>query len=266
VGLGQINSRKRVCFPRLLVDSRNWGLCLCSTALPASNSHNNNDKGLISRKVLSGWQQVAVLTSWDSFFRRQISVPLQQPTTMLLCRLGRLHSPKKPPSWSRRVFFTPAPPIRFFIPRRHSLWLVPVVGGLTLYFLPRQKSPFPSIFSSPTLIPCPSPAQPQAPVNPTIFSPSESEKTIAARISQLLREHLWEPILTAKRFVYLFALFVPVIVTSPMLLVGISEKRLKGDRWGALWWYGFLVRQMEAAGPTFIKVCPGSPPPFICSF
>jgi aarF domain-containing kinase len=39
-----------------------------------------------------------------------------------------------------------------------------------------------------------------------------------------------------------------------MLLVGRPERLLKGDRWGAVWWYGLLVSRMEAAGPTFIKV------------
>ncbi|KXN88764.1 ABC1 family protein C21C3.03, mitochondrial [Leucoagaricus sp. SymC.cos] len=39
-----------------------------------------------------------------------------------------------------------------------------------------------------------------------------------------------------------------------MLLIGKSEKQLKGDKWGTVWWYGLLVRQMEAAGPTFIKL------------
>ena len=39
-----------------------------------------------------------------------------------------------------------------------------------------------------------------------------------------------------------------------MLLIGIPQKRLKGDRWGAIWWYAFLVRTMQSAGPTFIKV------------
>jgi len=29
----------------------------------------------------------------------------------------------------------------------------------------------------------------------------------------------------------------------------------EGERWGAVWWYGFLVHQMQKAGPTFIKVC-----------
>lgn len=70
----------------------------------------------------------------------------------------------------------------------------------------------------------------------------------------MLHDKIWEPILTAKRFVYLFFLFMPVILTSPILLVGKPEKRLRGDRWGAVWWYGYLVSKMEAAGPTFIKV------------
>ncbi|GLB35914.1 putative ABC1 family protein [Lyophyllum shimeji] len=39
-----------------------------------------------------------------------------------------------------------------------------------------------------------------------------------------------------------------------MLLVGKPEKKYQGDRWGAVWWYGLLVRKMEAAGPTFIKL------------
>ncbi|KAF9454095.1 ABC1-domain-containing protein [Macrolepiota fuliginosa MF-IS2] len=189
---------------------------------------------------------------------------------MLLCRLGlRLPAARTPPhvyrlspsafprhasSWARPSFFTRAPPIRSFIPRRHALWIIPVAGGLTLYLLPTPKSLFPSIFSSPTLIPCPSPTQSQPRVNPTIFSPSESDRIIKARIVQLLQEHIWEPILTAKRFIFLFVLFVPVIITSPMLLIGKPEKRLKGDKWGAVWWYGFLVYQMEGAGPTFIKL------------
>jgi aarF domain-containing kinase len=28
----------------------------------------------------------------------------------------------------------------------------------------------------------------------------------------------------------------------------------EGVRWGAVWWYDFMVRQMQKAGPTFIKV------------
>ncbi|PPQ63785.1 hypothetical protein CVT24_004327 [Panaeolus cyanescens] len=39
-----------------------------------------------------------------------------------------------------------------------------------------------------------------------------------------------------------------------MILVGKPSKRLRGDTWGAVWWYGLLVSRMEAAGPTFIKL------------
>lgn len=76
-----------------------------------------------------------------------------------------------------------------------------------------------------------------------VFSPSEH------RLS--LIDHVWECILTAKRFIYLLFLFMPVLISSPMLLVGKPQKSLK---WGAVWWYGLLVSRMEAAGPTFIKV------------
>jgi aarF domain-containing kinase len=123
-----------------------------------------------------------------------------------------------------------------------------LAGGLTLYLSPRQNTRS-SIFSSPTLIPCPPPT-----INPTILSPFESDLSISARILALLRDNIWEPILTATRFIHLFFIFIPVIVSSPMLLVGKPEKKYRGDKWGAVWWYGFLVRKMEAAGPTFIKV------------
>jgi len=39
-----------------------------------------------------------------------------------------------------------------------------------------------------------------------------------------------------------------------MLLIGSPEERLQGDKWGAVWWYDYLVAQMDRAGPTFIKL------------
>ena len=87
--------------------------------------------------------------------------------------------------------------------------------------------------------------RPLSPQHPPIiiFSPSEH------RLS--LIDYVWEYILTAKRFIYLFFLFMPVLVSSPMLLIGKPKNSL---RWGAVWWYGLLVSRMETAGPTFIKV------------
>ncbi|KAG6840911.1 hypothetical protein C0991_003253 [Blastosporella zonata] len=77
---------------------------------------------------------------------------------------------------------------------------------------------------------------------------------MVACIRTFLRNKILEPLLTAKRFIYLFALFIPVILCSPMILIGKPQKKYRGDRWGAMWWYGFLVGRMEAAGPTFIKL------------
>lgn len=70
----------------------------------------------------------------------------------------------------------------------------------------------------------------------------------------LLTDYIWGPILTARRFIHLFYLFLPVVITMPMLLVGSPDMQMHGDRWGAVWWYDFLVKRMQAAGPTFIKV------------
>ncbi|KAH9486519.1 ABC1 family protein C21C3.03, mitochondrial [Psilocybe cubensis] len=83
-----------------------------------------------------------------------------------------------------------------------------------------------------------------------VYSPNEERLSLRA----LLQTHLIEPLLTARRFVYLLLLFAPVLLASPMLLVGRPDPRLAGDRWGAVWWYGLLVSRMEAAGPTFIKL------------
>lgn len=121
------------------------------------------------------------------------------------------------------------------------------LGGAVLYDRRRTRLTHREILNSPALIPCRT-------LNPTILSPSEDHLTIRGSILDLLRDNIWEPIRTTVRFLRLFALFFPVIVTSPMILVGRPQKQHKGERWGAVWWYGYLVQQMEAAGPTFIKV------------
>ena len=79
---------------------------------------------------------------------------------------------------------------------------------------------------------------------------------------RVLRIYLIEPFFTLLRLLHLVLLFGPVIISTPMLLVGRKEKR-KGygkpvavdeENWGAVWWYGFLVKQMERAGPSFTKL------------
>jgi hypothetical protein len=95
---------------------------------------------------------------------------------------------------------------------------------------------------------------------PYVIASSNEERLT---ITYLLQTYILEPISTLIRFLRLALLFGPVILTSPMLLIGSSNSGRAGhggvapeeiERWGAVWWYGFLVAQMERAGPTFIKV------------
>ncbi|KAI9661170.1 MAG: hypothetical protein M1821_009497 [Bathelium mastoideum] len=65
---------------------------------------------------------------------------------------------------------------------------------------------------------------------------------------------VWEPVATGLRFLHLLALFVPVLVSVPVVWLGRREKGRSGERAGCLWWYGFLVASMERAGAAFIKV------------
>ncbi|KAI6041741.1 ABC1-domain-containing protein [Pisolithus marmoratus] len=136
---------------------------------------------------------------------------------------------------------------------RSKLWLLPVAGGFFLYMSPNpQPHPF-TLFASPTLIPCPD-TQKRFANEDLIGSPAEPQLSIISRILNLLQDHVVDPIMTAKRFIQLFFLFLPVIATMPMLLIGNPERELQGDRWGAVWWYGFLVSKLQVAGPTFIKL------------
>ena len=66
--------------------------------------------------------------------------------------------------------------------------------------------------------------------------------------------YIYEPIATGLRFIQLVVLFVPVFVTIPLVYIGARDPERDNERSGTLWWYSFLVRQMERAGATFIKV------------
>ena len=66
--------------------------------------------------------------------------------------------------------------------------------------------------------------------------------------------YIWEPICTGLRFLHLVVIFVPVMATVPALWIGKRDPKRDNERWGSLWWYWFLVKSMERAGPAFIKV------------
>lgn len=66
--------------------------------------------------------------------------------------------------------------------------------------------------------------------------------------------YIYEPIATGFRFLHLAVIFIPVIATIPVIWLGRRVKGRDNERYGTLWWYNFLVRSMERAGPAFIKV------------
>ncbi|ODN73870.1 hypothetical protein L202_07386 [Cryptococcus amylolentus CBS 6039] len=98
------------------------------------------------------------------------------------------------------------------------------------------------------------------PEKDTIVASSPAEPPLT--VTYIVQEYIIEPIATLFRFFQLAALFLPVIILSPMLLLGETRKRRQMGRaigedeanWGAIWWYDLLVKQMERAGPSFIKL------------
>ncbi|KAL4888544.1 ABC1 family-domain-containing protein [Aspergillus ambiguus] len=95
-------------------------------------------------------------------------------------------------------------------------------------------------------------------------SRQEIRKTVAedarglTRVGQTLfvfwYYYIYDPIATGFRFVHLAVVFLPVILTIPAVWLGRRVQDRKGVRTGTLWWYRFLVRSMERAGPAFIKL------------
>lgn len=108
------------------------------------------------------------------------------------------------------------------------------------------------------------PAHPIPYVKTEIIKEAAQDPSFWRRLRQQL-EDLWEdyvvhPVLTIWRFGVLALIFLPLIVTAPAVFIGERNKELSDERSGTLWWYSLLVKHMELAGPTFIKVrcCPHS--------
>lgn len=74
------------------------------------------------------------------------------------------------------------------------------------------------------------------------------------RVYIFLDKYVIEVLATGMRFLHLVTIFVPVIVTIPIIWLGTRTKGRDNERTGTLWWYEFLVWSMERAGPAFIKV------------
>ncbi|KAI7822557.1 hypothetical protein BC939DRAFT_453641 [Gamsiella multidivaricata] len=73
-------------------------------------------------------------------------------------------------------------------------------------------------------------------------------------LENMLEDYVVHPILTIWRFGVLAVIFLPLIITVPAVFMGERNKELHDERSGAIWWYSLLVRHMEMAGPTFIKL------------
>ncbi|KAG8834564.1 hypothetical protein FRC17_008398 [Serendipita sp. 399] len=124
-----------------------------------------------------------------------------------------------------------------------------VIGGGILYARGINTEPeMREIIDSPACIP-PS-AKPQ--VYFPIHSPPDAG--LLSIIATLLRRYIFSPLRTGLRFLHLVFIFSPVIITAPMLYLGVPESKHGGERWGAIWWYDMLTKRMQAAGPTFIKL------------
>lgn len=73
-------------------------------------------------------------------------------------------------------------------------------------------------------------------------------------LEDMLEEYVIHPVKTIWRFGVLAVIFLPLILTAPAVFIGQRQKEFHDERSGTIWWYNLLVRHMEMAGPTFIKV------------
>lgn len=77
---------------------------------------------------------------------------------------------------------------------------------------------------------------------------------VLRRTKLFLIDCIIEPLATGFRFITLVVVFAPVILAIPLTYVGERVKDRSEERTGTLWWYSFLLKSLERAGPTFIKV------------
>lgn len=154
-----------------------------------------------------------------------------------------------------RTFSSHQPPSEFLYPTARRRWLLIPAGGLLVALYTYPKDSKVPLLDLPHIIP--TSGRRQSPLfdgSQMLSSFNEPHPSMLERVVQTLCDWIWEPFWTGIRFVELSVYFLPVILSSPMLLVGKPSPKLGGDTWGAVWWYGFLTRQMQRAGPTFIKV------------
>ncbi|RDI88379.1 hypothetical protein Vi05172_g1142 [Venturia inaequalis] len=82
----------------------------------------------------------------------------------------------------------------------------------------------------------------------------ENSKKIRRGIYFWIDAYIVEPVCTGLRFLHLVFIFVPVIVTIPVIWLGARKPDRDNERGGTLWWYALLVNSLERAGAAFIKL------------
>ncbi|KAJ1675052.1 hypothetical protein EV182_002030 [Spiromyces aspiralis] len=98
---------------------------------------------------------------------------------------------------------------------------------------------------------------------PPLLARDIEPRTVAAMMSsfgkttlKLVAVLIVNPLTLVVRTAYLLYLFVPVFLTYPIKWLGapLDPNNPGGDTTTSLWWYAFLSRQMQFAGPAFIKL------------
>ena len=84
--------------------------------------------------------------------------------------------------------------------------------------------------------------------------PQTKLEKLLHNLHRIFNEWLLEPLLTFRRFIHIVFIFAPVILVTPITLIGSRVEEEQDERIGTLWWYDIIAAQMERAGPTFIKV------------
>ncbi|KAG2216183.1 hypothetical protein INT45_003999 [Circinella minor] len=84
--------------------------------------------------------------------------------------------------------------------------------------------------------------------------PQTKLEKLLHNLLHIFNEWLLEPLLTFRRFIHIVFIFAPVILATPITLVGSRVKEEQDERIGTLWWFDLIAAQMERAGPTFIKL------------
>ncbi|KAK6332216.1 hypothetical protein TWF718_002741 [Orbilia javanica] len=79
-------------------------------------------------------------------------------------------------------------------------------------------------------------------------------RNMLGSVGHCVHTYILEPLATGLRFLHLTLLFLPVMITMPAIWIGPRLPLRDGERAGTIWWYGYLVKSMEMAGPTFIKL------------